>query len=355
MRRHYARYTPEMVERVTGCPRDVFLKVCEALARNSGRERTGAICYAVGWTHHTTGVQIIRAAAILQALLGNVGRPGRRHAGAARPLPASRAAPTSRRSTTCCRATCRSRTHSGRTTTFAEYLEVETDADRLVAQLPEIRRQPAASAWYGDAGHAEQRLGLRLAAAHRRRPLAAADDARDARRRSSRACSSWARTRWSAAATPSWCSAAWRKLDWMVVRDFAETETANFWRDGHLVRDGEMRPEDIGTEVFLMPASLAGEKAGTFTNTHRLMQWHDKVVEAPGDSRSELWFIYHLGRRLKALYADSTARARTGDPGPDLGLSRWDARRRARRPRRCCARSTATPGRTASRSAASAT
>ena len=76
MKRHFARYTPEMVERVTGCPREVFLKVCEALARNSGRERTTAICYAVGWNHHSTGVQIIRSGAILQALLGNVGRPG---------------------------------------------------------------------------------------------------------------------------------------------------------------------------------------------------------------------------------------------------------------------------------------
>ena len=69
-------YTPEMVERTTGCPRDVFVKVADALARNSGRERTGTICYAVGWTHHTTGVQMIRAAAIIQGLLGNVGRPG---------------------------------------------------------------------------------------------------------------------------------------------------------------------------------------------------------------------------------------------------------------------------------------
>ena len=61
------------------------------------------------------------------------------------------------------------------------------------------------------------------------------------------------------------------------------------------VESGELRPQDIGTEVFLMPAALAGEKDGTFTNTQRLVQWHDKVVEPPGDSRSELWFVYHLG------------------------------------------------------------
>jgi formate dehydrogenase major subunit len=76
LKRHYAAYTPEMVERVTGCPKETFLKIAEALLNNAGRERTGAWCYAVGWTHHTTGVQMIRAAAIIQCLLGNIGRPG---------------------------------------------------------------------------------------------------------------------------------------------------------------------------------------------------------------------------------------------------------------------------------------
>lgn len=76
LKRHYAAYTPEKVEEITGCPKDTFISVAEALARNAGRERTGSICYAVGWTHHTTGVQMIRAAAIIQGLLGNVGRPG---------------------------------------------------------------------------------------------------------------------------------------------------------------------------------------------------------------------------------------------------------------------------------------
>jgi formate dehydrogenase major subunit len=76
MRRHYARYTPEMVERVCGVPQDVFLEVADALIANSGRERTTMLAYAVGWTQHTAGVQIIRAGAIVQLLLGNIGRPG---------------------------------------------------------------------------------------------------------------------------------------------------------------------------------------------------------------------------------------------------------------------------------------
>src|SRR3712207_5782447 len=65
-----------MVEKVTGCPKEAFLNVAEAICENSGREKTTAFCYAVGWTQHSKGVQIIRAAAILQLLLGNIGRPG---------------------------------------------------------------------------------------------------------------------------------------------------------------------------------------------------------------------------------------------------------------------------------------
>src|ERR687884_1199838 len=76
LKRHYARYTPEFVARTCGCSEADFLQVAEALCENSGRERTSAFCYAVGWTQHTVGVQMIRAAAIIQLLLGNMGRPG---------------------------------------------------------------------------------------------------------------------------------------------------------------------------------------------------------------------------------------------------------------------------------------
>src|SRR5205814_6180838 len=76
LKKHYSRYTPELVEEVCGCSKEQFLEVAEALCENSGRERTSAFCYAVGWTQHTVGVQYIRAAAIVQLLLGNMGRPG---------------------------------------------------------------------------------------------------------------------------------------------------------------------------------------------------------------------------------------------------------------------------------------
>ncbi len=95
------------------------------------------------------------------------------------------------------------------------------------------------------------------------------------------------------------------ELEWLVVRDSFETETASFWKKGRLVQRGEIRPQDIGTEIFLLPACLPAEKDGTLTTTGRLVQWHDKVVEPVGDTRSDLWFMVHLGNRLKQLYADS--------------------------------------------------
>src|SRR5579859_1603114 len=76
LKKHYSRYTPEMVEKICGTPKDLFLKVAQTLTERSGRDKTGAFVYAVGWTQHTTGVQLIRTAGIVQALLGNIGRPG---------------------------------------------------------------------------------------------------------------------------------------------------------------------------------------------------------------------------------------------------------------------------------------
>jgi formate dehydrogenase major subunit len=99
---------------------------------------------------------------------------------------------------------------------------------------------------------------------------------------------------------------AMAKLDWLVVRDFSEIESAAFWYDGPEIETGELRPEDIPTEVFFLPAAAHTEKDGSFTNTQRMLQWHHKAVEPPGDCRSELWFYYHLGRRIREKLAGST-------------------------------------------------
>lgn len=302
LRRHYAGYTPERVEQVTGCPKDTFVKICEALARNSGRERTATICYAVGWTHHSVGVQNIRAAAIVQALLGNVGRPGggilalRGHTSIQgstdiptlyNMLPGYLPMPHAYKP------------HA----TLDDYLEVEQTPTGWWSNFPKYAVS-LFKAWYGDAATKENGWGYdwlpRIVGDHSQLPMTLA--IRDGL---IKGLFVMGQNPVVGSSNSRLVQRGLANLDWMVVRDFAETETASFWYAGHPVRDGEIRPEDIKTEVFLMPCSMAGEKEGTFTNTHRLVQWHDKVVQAPGDSRSDLWFIHHLGLHLKELYRGS--------------------------------------------------
>jgi formate dehydrogenase major subunit len=303
MRRHYAKYTPEMVERVSGCPKDVFLKVCETLTKNSGRERTGAWCYAVGWTHHTTGVQMIRGAAIIQALLGNIGRPG----GGIMAL----------------------RGHSS--------IQGSTDVPTLYNLLPGYLPQPHArkgfrdldtymkeesanfgwwhnmpkyivsllKAWYGDNATQQNGYGYhwipKIVGDHSQLPMMLAIQDKLIRGllvMGQNPVIGGHNTHAIRMALPN--------LEWMAIRETFENELASYWYKSPEVARGELKPSEIGTEIFLLPASLPGEKEGTFTNTQRLIQWHDKVVEGPGDCRSDLWFMYHLGKRLKELYKDST-------------------------------------------------
>jgi formate dehydrogenase major subunit len=94
-------------------------------------------------------------------------------------------------------------------------------------------------------------------------------------------------------------------LDWLVVADLAMIESATFWKKGPEIESGELVPEKIGTEVFFMPAAAHVEKDGSFTNTQRLLQWREKALDPPGEARSDLWFMYHLGKRIRARLAGS--------------------------------------------------
>ena len=110
------------------------------------------------------------------------------------------------------------------------------------------------------------------------------------------------------------------KLDWLVVRDFQPIESATFWQDSPEHETGEVRAQDIQTEVFFLPAAAHTEKDGNFTNTQRLLQWHHKAVEPPGDARSELHWIYHLGRRDARQAGRFNRPQGPPDSRPDLGL-----------------------------------
>jgi formate dehydrogenase major subunit len=303
LKRHFARYTPELVERSCGIPRLRFLEVADVFTRASGPDRTAAICYAVGWTQHSTGVQIIRCAAILQLLLGNIGRPGggilalRGHASIQGStdiptlydiLPGYLPMPVH---------------NANEESNLSEYLKRHQsqkgwwhNIDKYIVSL--------LKAYYGDAATPENDFGFdwlpRLTGDHShfgywldmadgklegllvmgQNPAVGAPNAKLERK-------------------------ALTKLRWLVVRDLVETETATFWLDSPEVTNGELDPDDIDTEVFFFPAASHVEKEGTFTNTQRLLQWREKAVEPPGDARSELQFIIQLGRRLKAMASDA--------------------------------------------------
>ena len=304
MRRHYERYTPEMVERVTGCPQSIFLRVCEALTQNAGRERTGAFCYAVGWTHHAYGVQIIRAASIIQGLLGNIGRPGggvlalRGHCS----IQGSTDIPTLYNMLP---------TYLPQPNAFMphkslqEFLQVETVPTGWWHNLPAYMIS-LLKAWYGEDAKPANAFGYdhlpKLTGDHSQLPMTLAMTEGVIKGQFV-----LGQNPVVGAVNSELVQRGLARLDWLVVRDFAMTETANFWQKGGLVRKGELSASDIATEVFFFPAAMGPEKEGSMTNTSRLVQWHDKVCDPPGDSRSDLWFIYHLGQRLKQLYAESSA------------------------------------------------
>ncbi len=303
LKRHYARYTPEFVEEVTGCPAATFLKIADALAKNSGRDKTGSFCYAVGWTHHSVGVQIIRACSIIQGMLGNIGRPGggimalRGHVS----IQGSTDIPTLYNMLpTYLPQPSVLQKHGS----LAEYLETETPATGWWHNFPKYMVS-LLKAWYGDNATPDNEYGYQFLpklvgdASQEPMTMAMADGIVKGQ-------FIFGQNPVVGAVNSDLVARGFAKLDWMVVRDFALTETANFWKDSRLHEKGELKIEDIGTEVFFLPAALPGEKDGTVTNTSRMVQWHDKVCEAPGDSRSDMWFIYHLGRRLRQLYAGST-------------------------------------------------
>ena len=317
LKRHYARYTPEMVAEVTGVPEATFQQVCELITENSGRDRTTAFVYSVGWTHHTIGAQNIRSASILQALLGNVGRPGggvmalRGHASIQGStdiptlfdlLPGYLPMP-----------------HVYGNEDLSTYIATETvqkgfwanTSDYLVSLL---------KAWWGDVATKDNDFCYgylpRLTGSHSTfdTVLAQLDGV----------CTGYLLLGQNPAvgsANARMQRLGMANLDWLVVRDFSLTESATWWQNGPEIETGEMRTEDLKTEVFFLPAAAHTEKDGSFTSTQRLLQWHHAAVEPAGDARSELWFTYHLGLRIRQKLAATGETA--GMDRPVLDLT-WD-------------------------------
>jgi formate dehydrogenase major subunit len=315
LKKHYQRYTPEFVAEACGCSVEDFVYVCEALAENSGRERTGAFVYSVGWTQHTVGVQYIRAAAIIQQLLGNMGRPG----GGIIAL----------------------RGHAS----IQGSTDIPTLYDILPGYLPMphaeyyggfdnfVQANTSPSGWWGHFAAYWVSLMKAYFGEHATkdnewlfRQLPRVDDDNSVYWTLQQMLEGKVKGYVVAGENPAVGNSNGRanrlalaKLDWLVVRDLVEIESASFWYDSPEIETGELKTDEIATEVFFLPAAAHTEKDGSFTNTQRLLQWHRQAVEPKEDCRSDLWFYFHLGRRIKQKLEDSK------EPRDELVRAlRWD-------------------------------
>lgn len=302
LKRHFSRYTPEMVEQVCGITPEQFTTVAEALVANSGPERTSAFVYSVGWTHHTVGVQYIRTASILQLLLGNMGRPGggilalRGHASIQGStdiptlynlLPGYLTMPT-----------------AGRDVDLRSYIDDQIGEAGFWGHL-DAYIVSLLKAYWGEAATPENDFGFEW--------LPAVNGDHSTYQSVLGMIDGNVKGYFIVGENPATGTANGKlqrmglaNLEWLVVRDFSEIESAAFWHDSPEIESGELRTEAIPTEVFLMPAAAHTEKDGSFTNTQRLLQWHNKAVEPEGDTRSDLWFYFHLGRIIRERLATSS-------------------------------------------------
>lgn len=302
MKKHFARYTPEMVSRITGTPQAQFLKVAEMLAGTAGPDKVMTICYALGWTQHSVGSQNIRTMAMIQLLLGNMGRPG----GGVNALRGH--------------ANVQGITDmNAYSEVLSGYLSAPTDADTNRADYL-ARRSPKAlrpnqmsfpqnfpkwhtslmKSYYGDAANAENNYAYdwipkrdagydilhMFELMHQGKmngflvqgfnPIAAVPNKKK-------------------------LSQALSKLKYLVVMDPLETETSEFWKNFGPLNDVD--PAKIQTEVFRFPTSCFAEETGTFTNSSRVIAWKEKAVDPPGEAKPDSEIMARLFMKLRGMYA----------------------------------------------------
>jgi len=297
LRQHYSRYTPEMVAKIAGCSAEDFVKIANVVCSTGRAERVGTVMYALGWTMHTTGSQMIRTAAVLQLLLGNMGKPGggvnalrghanvqgaTDHALVAANLPGYLRMPAPAEQT------------------LKDYLDKSTpkplakDTMNYLANYPKFFVSQLKS-WYGAAATPENEFGYAWL------PKPGGDG-------------TWL-SLWDQATQGKMHGvvelgfnsllagpdihrllAGMSKLKWKVVIDPFLLDTAEFWRAPG------MKPEEIDTEVLYLPAAHWIERDGSFTNSGRWVQWKQQVLAAPDNVRSDTWILSELFWRVKELY-----------------------------------------------------
>src|SRR5580693_95399 len=306
LKTHYSRYTPEVVERITGIPKAQFLKAAElftSVRKDGDLKKAATIIYAVGWTQHSFGTQIIRTAAMLQLLMGNIGRAG----GGVNAL----------------------RGHSS--------IQGATDMAGIFDNLPGYLKMP---------NPADTDLAAYL---KRITPTAAKPDPWDSFNywsNTPKFAVSFLKAMYGQAATKendfafhylpkidrnySWVNiwndmyegkikgifafgmngvmigpdsqkniAALKKADWLVVCEIYPDETSEFWRAPGISTD-EMK--QIHTTVYRLPGAGFAEKDGTFVNSARWLQWKNVALPPPGEARLDQEILATIFLEVRQLY-----------------------------------------------------
>ena len=316
MKQHYARYTPDVVARVCGTPKDKFLKVCGMIASTSTPTRAMTIMYALGWTQHSVGSQMIRCGAMVQLLLGNIGVSGggmnalRGHSNIqgltdlgllSDLLPGYMTLPKEGEQD------------------YEQYLAKRTLRPLRPNQLSYWQNFPKffvslQKAWWGDAARADNRWGYDY--------LPKLDKLYDMLQvyelmHQGQFNGYLAQGFNPLAAAPHKAKmvAALARLKFLVIMDPLVTETSEFWRNFGELNDVD--PGRIQTEVFRLPTSCFAEEDGALVNSGRWLQWHWKGAEPPGEARTDLAIMGALYTRLRALYASEGG----AFPDPIVNLS----------------------------------
>jgi formate dehydrogenase major subunit len=314
LKKHVDRYTPEMVERICGTPKEQFLKVADVVTSTGNAARVGTITYALGWTQHSVGVQIIRAAATLQLVLGNVGRPGGG-------VNAMRGHSNIQGATDM----------AGTFEALTGYLKVPTGAQQTLAQYLEattpttLNKQAWASmnywsntpkfmvsllkAVYGEKAQKENEFGfawLPKVDGNYSWMYIYDDMYRGSATRlggkepGPEGFITFGMNPVGIGPNTSKIINALSKLKWMVVGENYEIETATFWKAPK--QYGGPAPKDIQTEVFQLPCTGFAEKDGSFTNSARWIQWKWKAVDPPGQTKTDQEILSRIFVAVRELY-----------------------------------------------------
>ena len=302
LKTHYSRYTPDMVAKVCGTPKEAFLKVCEYIAETAAPNKTMTNLYALGWTEHSVGSQNIRSMAIIQLLLGNMGMAGgginalRGHANVqgitdfalyAQNLPGYLAVP------------------SDAEPDLKTFLEKKTPKMLRPGQMNFGQNLPKwyvslHKAWWGNAATKENGFAYDFMP-----KLAGASDVLSIFDQMYQGkvhgflCQGF--NPLASVANKKKVSDALSKLKYMVVMDPLATDTSEFWKPHGEFNDVD--PSKIPTEVFRLPTTLFAETSGSFTNSGRVIQWRWKAANGPGEAKDDTEIMATLFLKLKDMYA----------------------------------------------------